>query len=157
MPRGDPKKINQDNKIIYLKLEHLNSCIELDKIALGGLWNKGQWRKELIDPGRLCLGIINGSNLLAIACGWLIIDEFHLTAIAVHPDFRRKGLAQLLLSTLLKEAESQGSKRATLEVEITNDSAKALYESCGFKVAGCRSRYYKNGSDALIQWKHLHS
>ncbi len=139
-------------EVISLGPEHIKACLELDNIALGGLWTKEQWHKELIDPRRLCLGMFKLSKLIAVGCGWLILDELHLTAIAVHPQFRRNGYACYLLTTLMKHAYISGSTRATLEVNNTNIAAKALYKSCGFQTAGCRSRYYKDGSDAIIQW-----
>ena len=129
--------------------------MKLDQLVLKGLWNKQQWEKELSDSQRLCIGIIDNSNLIAFGCGWMIVDELHLTAIAVHPDHRRIGLGQIILSNLFDQAANKGCERATLEVKSDNTAALALYKSCGFKTAGCRSNYYKNGSDAIIQWRSL--
>ena len=153
-------KSNESNrgtsfKTILLKIEHLNLCIELDKIALNQIWSKENWEKELIDSKRICLGMISKYKLLTFACGWLIIDEFHLTAIAVHPDHRKKGLAREILGKLLIEAEAKGANIATLEVDSQNVGAINLYKSCGFKTTGIRKEYCKNGNDALIQSKDL--
>ena len=142
-------------EVIPLGLEHKSACLELNELALNGLWGEKQWEQELIDPRRLCIGILKRSKLLALACGWLVLDELQLTAIAVHPEHRRIGLARLVLSALLEKAQLAGSKRATLEVADTNLAAKSLYKSCGFITSGYRHSYYKDGSDALIQWRHL--
>ena len=142
-------------KVISLEEKHLDFCIEIDNLALNGLWSRDQWKKELEESQRLCFGILEESKLVAIACGWLVIDELQLTAIGVHPKYRRKGLARQLLSILLLEASEKGIIQATLEVASNNSSALALYKSCGFKTTGCRRNYYKNGSDAILQWRCL--
>ncbi len=138
-----------------LSMKHLAACLELDELALGGLWTSAQWQKELNDTERLCLGIFNDSKLIALACGWLIVDELHISAIAVHPKHRRCGLAHMILTKLLENAQIRGSKRATLEVQSSNTAAKALYKHCGFITKGSRTNYYKDGSDALILWRNL--
>ena len=142
-------------EVISINLKNVSSCMKIDQIALKGLWNKQQWEKELSDSQRLCIGIIDNSNLIAFGCSWMIVDELHLTAIAVHPLHRRIGLGQVVLSNLFHQAANKGCAMATLEVESDNTAALALYKSCGFKTAGRRSNYYKNGSDALIQWRAL--
>ena len=142
-------------QVSSLSLRDAHSCIKLDQIALKGLWSKKQWEKELSDSKRLCIGVFDSSNLIAFCCSWIVIDELHLTAIAVHPLHRRLGLGKVLLSNLFQKASTQSCKRATLEVESSNRAALALYQSCGFITAGCRHNYYKNGSDALIQWRSL--
>ena len=87
-------------EVISLNLKNVSSCMKLDQIALKGLWSKKQWEKELSDSRKLCLGIIQSSEIIALGCGYVILDELHLTAIAVHPHHRRIGLAQIVLSNL---------------------------------------------------------
>ncbi len=142
-------------KVNLLDSSNLNACIKLDQIALNGLWTKKQWEKELEDSCRVCLGVFDNSNLVAFGCGWIVLDELHLTAIAVHPKYRRQGIGKKVLLSMFKEAKANGTTRATLEVNNNNLEALALYKSCGFKTAGNRRNYYKDGSDALIQWRPL--
>ncbi len=82
-------------QVIRLGPEQINECLELDQLALNGLWSKQQWHQELFDSRRLCMGMLRSSKLLAKACGWLELDELHLTAIAVNTKHRRKGHARL--------------------------------------------------------------
>ncbi len=138
-------------EVIRLGLDELMACQELDQIALGGIWNKKHWSYELSTPSRLSLGIMNRSKLLAIACGSIVIDELHITAIAVHPERRREGLGALILSSLMTKAKLGGVKTATLEVSKENLAAIALYNRCGFISSGYRINYYHNGNDAIIQ------
>ncbi len=143
--------------IIQLGLLHLNSCIELDKKALNGLWTKSQWEKELTDPKRICIGIIDlkMKKLLGLCSAWLIMDELHITSIAVHPMHQRKGLGKFLISDLIKRSSSLLTNHMYLEVKETNESAKAFYQSMGFKVIGNRSNFYKDGSNAILLTKQL--
>ncbi len=142
-------------KVTSLKRKDIDECMKLDEIALNSLWSKRQWEKELGTSGRLCLGIFNFSNLVSFGCGWIILDELHITAFAVHPNYRREGLAQLVLSSLIDKAREEGCINATLEVNTKNKEAIAFYKACGFKNKGLRKKYYPDGNDALIQWKSL--
>ena len=75
--------------------------------------------------------------------------------MAVAPGLRRQGLGRQVLQALLSEARSQGACQATLEVASDNAAALALYGQLGFSKAGIRRGYYRNGSDALIQWVQI--
>ena len=133
----------------------LEGCLRLDADSLGGLWSAEQWRRELEDPARPGIGLRRGGTLLAMACGWLVLDELHVTLVAVDPDCRRQGLGRRVLQGLLAAGRQRGGERATLEVSEGNTAAQALYGRCGFRTAGRRRRYYRDGSDALIQWCRL--
>ena len=66
---------------------HLEDCLALDATALGGLWSREQWRRELEEDGRPGVGLWQQGQLVAMACGWLILEELHITLVAVDPDF----------------------------------------------------------------------
>jgi ribosomal-protein-alanine N-acetyltransferase len=138
-----------------LKPAQLEDCWRLDQRALGGLWTREQWGRELSEAQRPCLGLIDAGGLQAVACGWLVLDELQITAVAVDPPERRRGLGWQVLQALLIEGKAQGAARATLEVSAVNAAAVALYRRCGFSTAGVRRAYYRNGDDALIQWMDL--
>jgi ribosomal-protein-alanine N-acetyltransferase len=133
----------------------LQACLALDQQCLQGLWSPAQWRTELGDPDRPGVGLWQGEQLLAMACGWLVLDELHITLIAVAPWRRRRGLGRQVLAALLEEGARQGARRATLEVAAGNSGALALYRSAGFETAGRRRSYYRSGEDAVIQWLRL--
>jgi ribosomal-protein-alanine N-acetyltransferase len=138
-----------------LEVTHLEECLALDRSALGGLWTPDHWRTELVDPRRPCLGLREGASLVAMACGWLIVDELHISLVAVDPGLRRRGLGRRVTLALLEEAVHAGAERATLEVAVDNAAAVGLYGALGFRTAGRRCRYYRDGRDALIQWLRL--
>jgi ribosomal-protein-alanine N-acetyltransferase len=134
---------------------HLEAALALDVLALDGFWSVDQWRTELADPRRPGLGLWHDGALLALACGWLVVDELHITVVAVDPVQRRQGLGQRVLKALLEQAREAGARHATLEVAAGNTAALALYERLGFATAGIRRAYYRNGDDALIQWLRI--
>ena len=142
-------------KIIELGIIHLDDCLDLDQKSLNGIWTRPQWEKELNDPKRICLGIIDlkSKKLLGLCSAWLVIDELQITFLAVHPIHQRKGLGRFLLSDLIKRSESLHINHMLLEVKENNEPAKAFYKSMGFKTVGNRSNFYKDGSDALLLTK----
>ena len=78
-------------------------------------------------------------------------EDAHISTIATHPDWRGRGLGELLLVSLLECGEAQGAWQATLEVRASNAIAQALYGKYLFKKVGVRKRYYSdNGEDAII-------
>ncbi len=130
-------------------------CVALDQLALGGLWSTEQWERELSEARRPVLGWRQEGGLLALASSWLVVDELQITAVAVHPEHRRQGLAFQLLQALLLLGRDAGAERATLEVSSRNPAARALYARLGFKEVAIRHGYYRNGDDALILYKKL--
>ena len=128
-----------------------------NKKSLNGLWTKSQWEIELADPKRICLGVIEieTKKLLGLCSASIIIDEIHLTFIAVHPLHQRKGLGKLLLEDLIERSNSLLTNHIYLEVKDTNKQAKAFYKSMGFNIVGKRINFYKDGSDALILLKEI--
>ncbi len=127
----------------------------LDETCLGGLWSLDAYRKEIAAPNSCLLALLgNGEVVLGYGCLWSILDEGHITILAVHPDVQGNGLGSYLLWGLLDAARRWGLAWATLEVRESNAPAIALYERFGFTLVGRRPRYYATtGEDALIYWR----
>ena len=84
---------------------------------------------------------------------WLSVDEGHITAIAVAPEYRGRGIGELVLNGLVDQAIALNADMLTLEVRVSNLVAQQLYLKYGFRPAGTRPRYYTdNSEDALIMW-----
>lgn len=93
----------------------------------------------------------NRGPVLGYAGIWVIIDEAHLTTIAVRPDLRGNGYGELMLTDCLDVAIQRGAETMTLEVRLSNESAQKLYHKYGFAIAGRRKNYYSEiNEDALI-------
>ncbi|ARV59368.1 ribosomal-protein-alanine N-acetyltransferase [Nostocales cyanobacterium HT-58-2] len=143
-------------EVKHLTPADLTSVLELDHACFGGLWTMDAYQRELDSPNSDLLGLFSSVsvvNLLGIGCFWSILDEAHITILAVHPQYQRQGFGQVLLYSVLKTACDRGLERATLEVRASNSAAISLYKKFGFQIAGRRRRYYKdNNEDALILW-----
>ena len=134
--------------------------VALDQMCLGGLWQKEAYLRE-IDSDKSTLIALHLSQpeldarsmIIGVGCLWLIVDEAHMTLLAVHPNYRRQGLGQLLLFKLLEDAIARKLAWATLEVNENNLVAVNLYQKYGFQIAGKRKNYYQPaGDDALVLW-----
>ncbi len=100
-----------------------------------------------------------GSAIVGYGGLWLMVDEAHITSVAVKPEFRGRGLGELLMLCLFEIALRLGARWVTLEVRVSNTVAQNLYKKLGFREAGIRRRYYSdNNEDAVIMWSDdLHS
>lgn len=112
-------------------------------------------------PGRSAATVSSPdlASVVGFAGLWLMVDEAHVTTIAMHPNFRQRGLGEYMLASLVDIAYEIGAKWVTLEVRVTNYTAQNLYRKYGFREAGVRRRYYSdNQEDALIMWTdEIHS
>jgi [ribosomal protein S18]-alanine N-acetyltransferase len=136
--------------------DDLSSVLEIDKACFGGLWTLSGYQREIDSPNSDLIGIFSTLppvKLLGIGCFWSILEEAHITLVAVHPQYQHQGFGQVLVYSLLVTAMRRGLERATLEVRASNQTAISLYQKFGFKTAGRRRRYYQdNDEDALILW-----
>ncbi|MDN5347101.1 MAG: [ribosomal protein S18]-alanine N-acetyltransferase [Clostridia bacterium] len=138
--------------------EHLDQVLEIERVSFPSPWERSAFLNEIYNNNYayyyVCL--VEG-KVCGYAGLWLILDEVHITNIAVHPHWRGRGLGKLLLDFLLHEAARLGADRVTLEVRVSNIAAQKLYERAGFTRAGVRKGYYNDTrEDAIIMWKHLY-
>ena len=139
----------------------LPAVLDLDQQCLGGLWSADGYQREIDSPNSDVFVLVSEtpessdrSSVLALGCLWAILEEAHITLLAVAPHHQGQGLGQGMLYALLKSAWHRRLERATLEVRVSNQAAIALYQKFGFKEAGRRRGYYQaTGEDALILWR----
>ena len=138
-----------------MELADLDVVLALENIAFVSPWSRSSFLYELLENPRAVYLAAKFDGQLAGYIGmWEIFDEGHITNLAVHPDFRRQGIARRLLWDLTEIAKSHGILKLTLEVRQSNLPAQLLYAKIGFVKAGVRRRYYRdNNEDALIMWK----
>lgn len=161
-----------------LTAQDLDAVVALDQLCFGGLWTRSGYERELESPCSQILVLKAGlaastksdltpkrsanlpsslpvaTSIVGLGCFWSILEEAHITILAVHPDYRHQGFGQLLLYALLRDAKRRQLEWATLEVKPSNQAALFLYHKFGFSEAGRRRRYYKDtGEDALILWR----
>lgn len=133
----------------------VDSMTQLDQICFAVPWHREDFEKELTDNERAVYIVAEDEEqIIGYAGLWCIVDEGHITNVAVHPDYRGKGLGRKLVNTMLVEARKKANtKNFTLEVRVSNTPAIKLYQSFGFEEAGRRKGYYSdNKEDAAIMW-----
>jgi [ribosomal protein S18]-alanine N-acetyltransferase len=141
-----------------MRPDDLDEVVTIERASFGMPWSRGAFLYE-IEQNRVarCWVLRHDERIVAYLCLWEIGDELHVTNIAVHPGSRRQGLARRLLGAILDDGRARGLRAVTLEVRPTNDEARTLYESFGFRVVGRRrGYYYDTGEDALIMESDLH-
>ena len=118
-------------------------------------WSRESLRYELAENPLALYVVAEISGHVAGYVGvWSIVDEGHITNVAVSPDFRRRHIGMALIDTMLKVTAGSGIRSHTLEVRASNAPAIGLYKKFGFTEAGLRKGYYEdNGEDAIIMWR----
>jgi ribosomal-protein-alanine N-acetyltransferase len=139
-----------------LKLRDLGAVERIERRSYASPWSRSMFASELAKPSSLCLGAFELERKALV--GYLIIsryvDAWHVMNIAVEPDFRRRGVATMLLERLFELTAGNGDRGYTLEVRVSNKGAITLYERLGFRARGMRPGYYTdNREDAIVMWK----
>lgn len=118
-------------------------------------WSEQAYREACERDEYLYIAAINGEGRAVGMCGLLIgLFEAEVMNVAVHPDYRRQGIAAKLMQALLEAGDARGVQEYTLEVRAGNVGAIRLYESYGFVSEGIRPDFYRKPvEDALIMWK----
>jgi len=139
-----------------MTVEDLSAVLEIDRWSFALPWPERSFRFELTEneAARLLVADVawGGRTRVGGYLGyWLLVDEMHISTLAVHPDLRGQGLGEQLLVAGLEQARRQGADLATLEVRPSNTIAVSLYRKYGFELAGRRRAYYRdNNEDALL-------
>jgi ribosomal-protein-alanine N-acetyltransferase len=132
------------------------TVLEIDRLSFPIPWSERTYRFEISNNRastmRVAVVLENGAERIIGYIGyWFIIDEAHVSTIAVHPDFRRMGVGDQLFRSALHSAVEDGAEIITLEVRVSNDGAVNLYRKYGFEIVGDRPKYYRdNNEDAWI-------
>lgn len=145
-----------DVKIKKMTAEDLDEVMQIEELAYPNHhWSKSSFYQELSNKlaHYYCVVENNTNKVLAYVGYWQILEEAHITTLAVHPNYRNKQLAQILMLTLIDDCYKQMIKYITLEVRESNVAAISLYEKLGFSSIGQRKNYYQdNGENAIIMF-----
>ncbi len=145
----------EPNLTIELMDEHnLVSVYEIEQESFKDPWSLQSFRSEL-ELNRLAIYLVArlDGRVVGYIGSWLVLDEAHITTLAVESGYRRCGIGGCLLRTLIKRVIFLGARRMTLEVRPSNYDARKFYSKLGFRVHGRRKSYYSD-EDALIMTLH---
>jgi ribosomal-protein-alanine N-acetyltransferase len=145
----------EKNGIIFRKMDFIdiNGVVEIESRSFSLPWSAAMFNEELNNPIAYYIVAVIEQKVVGYAGMWLIIDEAHITNIAVDPDYRRRNIASTMMRLLIEKAYEMSLKSMTLEARTGNFQAIELYKRFGFKTEGRRKGYYReDGEDALIMW-----
>ena len=141
-------------EIIQMTSAHISSIAELEKICFSDPWSENSVASELKNPLSLWLVAVEGDRLAGYIGSQSVEGEADVMNVAVHPDFRRRGIAEELCLRLVTILNERNIHSLTLEVRASNAAAIALYEKLGFTLVGRRPNYYRHPKeDAHIMRK----
>ena len=130
---------------------HVPQVAALEKICFSDPWSEKSIASELDNPLSCWLVSLEGETVTGYVGSQTVLDQTDMMNIAVHPDFRRQGIARALIGALTQALKKRGSRALMLEVRASNTPARTLYETLGFAPVGVRRNYYRNPrEDALI-------
>ena len=135
----------------------LEAVLAIERVSFPTPWSRGAFVYEL-EQNRVarCWVARVTRDVVGYLCLWEVAAEVHITNLAVHPAWRRRGVARTLLGAILEDARHRRLGVAVLEVRPTNREARELYARFGFQVIGRRKGYYPDtGEDALVMEAHL--
>ena len=134
-----------------MKAEHVPQVAQLEKLCFADPWSEMSIESELKSIWSYWVVAVEDEQVVGYVGSQSSIDETDIMNIAVHPGWRRRGIAESLIDYLIKDLKNRGSHALMLEVRVSNDPAIALYEKLGFRQVGLRKNYYRNPKeDALI-------
>ena len=130
---------------------HVAQIAELEKRCFNDPWSETSIASELNNRLSSWLVALDGDVVVGYVGSQTVLGETDMMNVAVHPDYRKQGIATELIQTLIDTLSKQGSHSLMLEVRQTNEPAKNLYKALGFETVGIRKNYYRNPrEDALI-------
>lgn len=149
----NPQQLN----IRRMLLQDLDAVLQVEHRSFTAPWSRQAFLGEIVENrlARYIVAELDG-RVIGYAGLWMIMDEGHVTNIAVDPDYRGLKLGEKLLRTLMSMCVASGGRKMTLEVRVTNTVAQNLYRKYGFERVGIRKGYYTdNKEDAMIMWVDL--
>lgn len=146
-----------DLEFRWMTLEDVERVGELERLSFPTPWPTEAFVTELTVNQHAKYVVAVKDRIVVAYCGmWIVVDEAHITNIAVHPGYRGQKIGEKLMRQMMGLAVLLGADRMTLEVRPSNTVARQLYQKLGFEEHGRRKGYYSdNNEDAIIMWVKL--
>lgn len=133
------------------KIENIDEMLKIEKRSFHSHWNKQTFFDEISAENGYYLVAKDKNRILGYSGFRFVLDEAHITTLAVHHRSRKKGIGTKLIEQLIKDARPMGLKKLYLEVRQSNTPAQKIYKKMGFKVIDRRREYYQHPvEDALV-------
>ena len=156
MGTKERKGLGLKMEIDFMREEDLDAIMEIEKVSFPTPWTRAAYLAELENDFSFYRVIRLEGKVVGYAGVWLIVDEGHITNIAVHPEYRQHRMGETLMEEIINYVKPRGAVGITLEVRPSNQAAIRLYHKMGFIPTGVRKGYYSDtGEEAIIMWKYL--
>jgi [ribosomal protein S18]-alanine N-acetyltransferase len=139
------------------KVSDIDDILGIEQSSFAVPWSREAFYREIVENQFAYYLIIEDHFQPIGYCGvWLVMDEAHVTNVAILPSYRGRKLGEQLLKEAMLLSQRHGAASMTLEVRVSNHIAQNLYTKLGFESGGIRKNYYSdNGEDALVMWVKL--
>ena len=144
-------------EIVDMHRFHIDGVVEVENATFHIPWTKADFEREIKENNMAVykVALVDGKPV-GYAGMWHIVNEGHITNVAVHEDYRKMGIGEKLIDALFEVANEREMIGLTLEVRISNMAAQKLYTKKGFRPEGFRKNYYQDTKeDAVIMWKYF--
>lgn len=143
--------------IRYMEEKDIDDVLIVEENSFTTPWSRVAFVNELKNNKFAHYLVLQNHDEVIGYCGmWIIVDEAHITNIAIHSDYRGQKLGEALLLQAIEFSRTLGAIKMTLEVRVSNQVAQQLYKKLGFNTGGIRKNYYTdNQEDALVMWVGL--
>jgi len=144
-----------DMEVIPFNENHINEVLYISTLSFITPWTRDSIEKELENKFARYVVAVKDNLVVGYGGVWLILDEGHITNIAVHPEYRGIGVGNAILEALIEICKIEQITSMTLEVRKSNTIAQNLYKKYGFLEEGIRKNYYTDTKeDGVIMWKY---
>lgn len=139
-----------------MKYNDIDQIVEIEKKCFSLPWSRESFESELLNEHAYYECAEENGNIIGYMGMWKILDECHITNVAVLPEHRNKGIATMLIDKMIGVCKCSEIENMTLEVRESNLPAINLYKKFGFFSVGKRPKYYQRPlEDAIIMWKKV--
>jgi ribosomal-protein-alanine N-acetyltransferase len=151
-------KVNEFISFRLMTVSDIDQILVIEHLSFTVPWSREAFQNELLSNKYASYIVMQEQNNIIGYCGlWIVLEEAHVTNIAVLPEYRGRKLGEALLNQAMELAKALGAERLSLEVRVTNYVAQSLYRKLGFQNGGIRKNYYTdNGEDALVMWVNIY-
>lgn len=146
---------NDKNDIVFrlMTKEDVAGVVMIENASFGTPWTEKAFFDEIENDLAHYLIVLQADKIVAYVGAWIILDEAHITNVAVLPKCRRQSIGEKLMIEMIDFVKKRGVSSMTLEVRPSNTAALQLYEKLHFVQAGIRKNYYESPcEDAVIMW-----
>ena len=145
-------------KLVPMDLSHVQAVAQLEEVCFHDPWSLKAITGEVSNPLSLWIVALDADRVVGYVGSQSVIDHADIMNVAIDPAYRRRGIAEALIGELECALKARGVEGVLLEVRVSNEPARSLYEKLGFIVVGRRPGYYSRPKeDALIMRKELNA